>query len=49
MTGLERRRMLSLFFTGLYFDRDGELRKIAAHSPFDELLGLPEGGRNIER
>lgn len=48
MTGLERRRMLNLFFTGLYFDREGELRKIAAHSPFDELLGLPEGGRDIE-
>lgn len=48
MTDLERRRMLGLFFTGLYFDRDGELRKIAAHSPFDSLLGLPEGGLTFE-
>jgi len=48
MTNLERRRMLGLFFTRLYFDRDGELRKIAAHSPFDNLLGLPEGGLTIE-
>jgi len=48
MTDLERRRMLGLFFAGLYFDREGELRKIAAHSPFDTLLGLPEGGITFE-
>ena len=49
MTNAERRRMLGLLFAGLYFDREGELRKIAAHSPFDSLLGLPEGGAILER
>lgn len=48
LNDIERRRLLDIIFAGLYFDREGRLRKIAAHSPFDSLMGLPEGGTTIE-
>lgn len=43
-TSGEKRTLLHILFVGLYFDRNGILRKAAAHEPFDELLGLPNGG-----
>lgn len=36
----EKRLLLNIMFQGLYFDSDGNLRKILAHPPFDQLLGL---------
>lgn len=36
----EKRLLLNIMFQGLYFDSDGNLRKILAHPPFDKLLGL---------
>jgi len=44
----EKNNMLNLMFGGLFFDGQGELRWILAHSPFDQLLGLPEGGMIVE-
>ena len=44
LTNAERRGLLDVIFEGLYFDHEGMLRKIAPHTPFDALLGLPEGG-----
>lgn len=44
LTSAEQRGLLDVIFEGLYFDHQGELRKIAPHTPFDKLLGLPEGG-----
>lgn len=35
----ERNALLKIMFDGLYFDRDGILRKVSAHGPFDRLLG----------
>jgi DNA invertase Pin-like site-specific DNA recombinase len=40
MTLTERRAILQTMFTGLYFDAESQLRKAAANSPFDRLLGL---------
>ncbi|MBC8333377.1 MAG: hypothetical protein H8E28_15455 [Anaerolineae bacterium] len=40
----EINNLLNLMFGGLFFDGQGRLRWILAHSPFDRLLGLPEGG-----
>ncbi|MBT7191367.1 MAG: recombinase family protein [Anaerolineae bacterium] len=40
----ERPGLLDVIFEGIYFDSKGEIRRIAPHTPFDELLGLPEGG-----
>lgn len=39
-----KRIVLGVLFAGLYFDGQGNLRWVQAHSPFDRLLGLPEGG-----
>lgn len=44
----EKNNLLNLMFGGLFFDGQGELRWILAHSPFDQLLGLPEGGMILE-
>ena len=44
----EVNNLLNLFFEGLFFDGQGRLRWILAHSPFDRLLGLPEGGMMVE-
>ena len=44
LNSAERRGLLDVIFEAIYFDRDGEIRRIAPHSPFDALLGLPEGG-----
>ena len=44
LTNAERRGLLDVIFEGLYFDHEGKLRKITPHTPFDDLLGLPEGG-----
>jgi len=38
----EKRLLLNIMFKGLYFDSNGNLRKILAHPPFDQLLGLDE-------
>jgi hypothetical protein len=38
----EKRLLLNIMFQGLYFDSQGNLRKILAHPPFDQLLGLDE-------
>jgi DNA invertase Pin-like site-specific DNA recombinase len=40
MTTAEKRRILSVLFEGLYFDRKGNLRKAAAYQPFGRMLGL---------
>jgi hypothetical protein len=40
MTLTERRAILQSMFAGLYFDSQCQLRKVSAHSPFDELMGL---------
>jgi DNA invertase Pin-like site-specific DNA recombinase len=40
MTLAEKRTLLQIMFTGLYFDAEGQLRKASANSPFDRLLGL---------
>lgn len=40
----EKRGLLDVVFEGIYFDHEGDIRKIAPHTPFDMLLGLPEGG-----
>jgi hypothetical protein len=40
MTLTERRAILHAMFAGLYFDAQNQLRKVAAHDPFDRLLGL---------
>ncbi|MBI5945472.1 MAG: recombinase family protein [Chloroflexi bacterium] len=37
---VERRALLKVIFSGLYFDKQGNLRKVIAYSPFDKLLGL---------
>ena len=37
---VERRALLKVMFSGLYFDKQGVLRKVVAYSPFDKLLGL---------
>ncbi|MEA3349776.1 MAG: hypothetical protein U9Q82_04065 [Chloroflexota bacterium] len=44
----EKNNLLNLIFEGLFFDGQGRLRWILAHSPFDRLLGLPEGGLMLE-
>jgi hypothetical protein len=44
----EKNNLLNLMFGGLFFDGQGKLRWILAHSPFDQLLGLPEGGMILE-
>jgi len=44
----EKNNLLNLMFGGLFFDGQGQLRWILAHSPFDSLLGLPEGGVILE-
>ena len=44
LTDSEKRGLLDVIFEGLYFDHDAKLRRISAHTPFDYLLGLPEGG-----
>jgi hypothetical protein len=36
----ERRAILQAMFAGLYFDALNYLCKVAAHDPFDRLLGL---------
>jgi hypothetical protein len=36
----ERRAILRAMFAGLYFDALNQLRKVAAHDPFDRLLAL---------
>ena len=37
----ERKRiLLGIMFEGLYFDKQGQLNLVQAHSPFDQLLGL---------
>jgi hypothetical protein len=38
----ERRALLQTMFVGLYFDASCQLRKVAANSPFDRLLGLTQ-------
>ncbi len=38
MTSAEKRSILKVIFKGLYFDGRGELRKAAAHTPFDQML-----------
>ena len=38
----EKRLLLNIMFKGLYFDSQGNLRKILAHPPFDVLLGLED-------
>lgn len=43
-TNGEKRILLHIIFAGLYFDRNGILRRALAHEPFDELLGLPKDG-----
>ena len=40
ITSGEKRLLLNVIFKGLYFDSQGNLRKILAHPPFDKLLGL---------
>ena len=43
--GLDVRRViLQAMFTGLYFDAQNYLWKVAAHDPFDRLLGLAKNG-----
>lgn len=44
----EKKSLLKVMFNGLFFDGQGRLRLILAHSPFDRLLGLPEGGMFLE-
>lgn len=36
----ERQALLKIMFTGLYFDADGNLRKVLAREPFDKLMGV---------
>ncbi len=45
----EVNNLLNLIFEGLFFDGQGHLRWILAHTPFDRLLGLPEGGMMVEK
>jgi hypothetical protein len=40
MTLTERRAILQAMFAGLYFDAQNQLKKVAAHDPFDRLLDL---------
>jgi hypothetical protein len=44
MTLTERRAILQAMFAGLYFDVQNHLRKVAAHEPFDKLLGVAKNG-----
>jgi hypothetical protein len=44
----EKNNLLNLMFGGLFFDGQGKLRWILAHSPFDQMLDLPEGGIILE-
>ena len=44
----EKNNLLNLIFEGLFFDGAGRLRWILVHSPFDRLLGLPEGGLMVD-
>lgn len=37
---LEKRALLQVVFAGIFFDAEGRIRKVLAHSPFDELLDL---------
>lgn len=48
LESFEVNNLLNLMFGGLFFDGQGDLRWILAHSPFDQLLGLPEGGMILE-
>ncbi len=48
LNSAEKNSLLNMMFEGLYFDGHGRLRWILAHSPFDRLLGLPEGGIMLE-
>ena len=45
---IEQNGLLRAVFTDLFFDAHGQLRFIAANSPFSQLLGLPEEGLLIE-
>ena len=40
-TNAERRSLLNIMFTDLFFDADGQLVHAEAHAPFDEMLSLP--------
>ena len=40
LTHGEKRNLLGMIFQVLYFDSQGRLREVIAHSPFDELLKL---------
>jgi len=42
MTITEHWAILQAVFAGLYFDNQHQLRKVSAHSPFDQLFGLSE-------
>ena len=42
MDGIHRKRVLRAMFDGQYFDSQHRLCKVAAHSPFDRLLGVEE-------
>jgi hypothetical protein len=44
LLNLEKRLLLDAIFAGLFFDREGRLRRALAYEPFDALLGLPEDG-----
>lgn len=44
----ERKRvLLGIMFEGLYFDGQGRLKLVQAHSPFDRLLGLVDGEKML--
>jgi hypothetical protein len=40
MDGSHKKMILQAMFDGLYFDHEHRLCKVAAHSPFDRLLGM---------
>lgn len=45
---MERNNLLRAMYAAVYFDAQGRIRWILAHSPFDRLIGLPEGGQMFD-
>lgn len=42
MTDNEKRSLLRVVFEAIYFDDKAVIRRISAHEPFDQLLGILE-------
>jgi hypothetical protein len=40
MTDNEKRSLLRIVFEAIYFDDKAVIRRISAHEPFDQLLGI---------